>query len=76
MKIPSKYTKISATVLMSLGMSGAMSFSLGVMQHGLAATVHSFPLAWTRAFAVALPASFVLAPLVHKINRHIVSVGE
>jgi hypothetical protein len=73
MKIPQKYTKISTTIMMSLGMSGVMSFSLGTMQKGMEATLATFPLSWAKAFIVALPVSFLLAPVVHKINSRIVA---
>lgn len=72
MKIPKKYTWLSTTIMMSLGMSGVMSFSLGAMQRGVTATQTDFPLLWLKSFLIALLVSFLLAPVVRKINTHIV----
>ena len=70
-KIPARYGKLIITIAMSAGMSGVMSFVMGVMRQGLQPTLHQLPKSWAVAFLIALPTSFILAPVAYKISNYL-----
>lgn len=72
MKIKKKYTMITFSLLMGLGMSFFMSFVMTAVNVGFPPVfVQLWMKSWAVGFLASLPAALTLPPLIHKFLARI-----
>jgi hypothetical protein len=66
-RLPRRYRRVVMPIALSVSMSGVVTFILTAMNVGLCAQMPGIWLAaWQLSCAIAVPARFVVAPLVHR----------